>query len=108
MVGTDGEGLRRLSYYAACSGGGRGTGRRHRGGGRPAGRSSFVRRHLHLVLLLLLRGAMLGLSWAERPIPALLDMLRFFATDRLDSWEPLAPPAWSVSAGRNGNELDHV
>lgn len=50
----------------------------------------IVRRHLQLALLLLPRGSVPGRSWAERPLPMLLEVLYFFA-DPPAGWENLAP-----------------
>ena len=51
-----------------------------------------VRRHIQLALLMLPRGAVPGRSWAERPVPMLLETLRFF-TDSPPGWGHLKPPS---------------
>jgi hypothetical protein len=51
-------------------------------GGEPtlAFKARIVRRHLQLALLLMPRGAVSDLSWAERGAPILLELMRFFAS----------------------------
>jgi aminoglycoside phosphotransferase (APT) family kinase protein len=68
------------------------SGYRAAGASVPGIEARLVRRHLQLALLLLPRGAVPGRSWAERPIPMLLETVRFFA-DTPPGWEALAPPA---------------
>ena len=48
-------------------------------------------RHLQLCIWTLPRGAAPGLSWAERPIPMLLEVLRFFMEPPDDRWRRLGP-----------------
>lgn len=48
-------------------------------------------RHLHFALLVLPRGAAPGLSSAERPVPRLLEVLRFFLAAPDARWAPFAP-----------------
>jgi aminoglycoside phosphotransferase (APT) family kinase protein len=48
-------------------------------------------RHLHFGLLVLPRGAAPELSWAERPVPRLLEVLRFFLAAPDEHWTRLAP-----------------
>ena len=43
-------------------------------------------RHLHLSLYVLGRGPLPGWSWAERPLPMLLDVLRFFVDAPGGAW----------------------
>lgn len=51
----------------------------------------IVWRHLHLALLFLPRGAVPGRSWAERPLPMLLEVLRFFLDPPDGRWRAVAP-----------------
>ena len=48
-------------------------------------------RHLQLAIWTLPRGASPGLSWAERPLPMLLEVLRFFLEPPDDRWHALGP-----------------
>jgi hypothetical protein len=48
-------------------------------------------RHLHLSLYVLGRGPLPGWSWAERPLPTLLDVLRFFVDALGGAWAALKP-----------------
>ncbi len=52
-------------------------------------KARVVHRHLQVALLLMPRGALSDLSWAERPAPILLELMRFFASG--------PPPRWSES-----------
>jgi hygromycin-B 7''-O-kinase len=56
-------------------------------------KARIVRRHLQVALLLMPRGAVGGLSWAERPTPILLELMRFFASGPPPGWSDLMPPA---------------
>jgi aminoglycoside phosphotransferase (APT) family kinase protein len=60
------------------------------GGGASGMAARIVRRHLQLSLLFLPRGAVPSQSWAERPLPMLLEALHFFADPPL-GWEDLGP-----------------
>jgi hypothetical protein len=51
----------------------------------------IVWRHLQLSIWTLPRGAAVGLSWAERPLPMLLEVLRFFMEPPDDRWYALSP-----------------
>jgi aminoglycoside phosphotransferase (APT) family kinase protein len=51
----------------------------------------IVLRHLQLMLLILPRGAVPGRSWAERPLPMLLEILRFFLAQPGGPWAKLGP-----------------
>jgi hygromycin-B 7''-O-kinase len=64
-------------------------------GGEPtlAFKARIVRRHLQLALLLMPRGAVSDLSWAERGAPILLELMRFFASGPPRGWSDLMPPA---------------
>jgi aminoglycoside phosphotransferase (APT) family kinase protein len=61
-------------------------------------------RQLHLALLFLPRGAVPGRSWAERPLPMLLEILRFFADPPDDRWREIGPvaPARALSSSLAG------
>ena len=48
-------------------------------------------RHLQLSIWTLPRGAVPGRSWAERPLPMLLEVLRFFVEPPDDVWRSLGP-----------------
>jgi hypothetical protein len=48
-------------------------------------------RHLELALRFLPRGCVPGRSWAERPLPMLLEVLRFFADPPDDRLRQLGP-----------------
>ncbi len=61
------------------------AGYRDAGGNEPHIEARIVRRHIQLALFMLPRGAVLGRSWAERPVPMLLETVKFFAD---------APPGW--------------
>jgi aminoglycoside phosphotransferase (APT) family kinase protein len=50
-------------------------------------------RHLQLSLWTLPRGAVPDRSWAERPWPALLEVLRFFTDPPSDRWRAIGPAA---------------
>jgi len=62
----------------------------------------IVWRHLYLALLFLPRGAVPGRSWAERPLPMLLEVLRFFMDPPNDRWRAVGPvePARVTSSMR--------
>ena len=62
------------------------------GGPTLAFKARIVRRHLQLALLLMPRGAVSDLSWAERPVPVLLELMRFFASGPSQDWSDLRPP----------------
>jgi hypothetical protein len=51
----------------------------------------IVWRHLDLSLGMLPRGAVPGRSWAERPLPMLLEVLRFFLDPPNDRWRAIGP-----------------
>jgi aminoglycoside phosphotransferase (APT) family kinase protein len=59
--------------------------------GDDAAEARILWRHLQLSIWTLPRGASPGLSWAERPIPMLLEVLRFFADPPDDRWRELGP-----------------
>lgn len=59
--------------------------------GDSAAEARVLWRHLQLSIWTLPRGASPGLSWAERPIPMLLEVLRFFAEPPDDRWRQLGP-----------------
>ncbi len=63
-------------------------------GGEPtlAFKARVVRRHLQLALLLMPRGAVTDLSWAERGAPILVELMRFFASGPPPGWSDLAAP----------------
>jgi Phosphotransferase enzyme family len=63
-------------------------------GGEPtlAFKARVVRRHLQLALLLMPRGAVTDLSWAERGAPILVELMRFFASGPPAGWSDLVPP----------------
>ncbi len=49
-------------------------------------------KHLQIALYLARRGPQPGKSWAERPLGALLEVLRFFAAHPGGGWQELRPP----------------
>jgi aminoglycoside phosphotransferase (APT) family kinase protein len=51
----------------------------------------IVWRHLELALKTLPRGAVPGRSWAERPLPILLEVMRFFADPPSERWRSVGP-----------------
>jgi len=51
----------------------------------------IVWRHLQIVLHLLPRGAVPGRSWAERPLPMLLEILRCFLDPPDERWRAVGP-----------------
>jgi hypothetical protein len=51
----------------------------------------IVWRHLDLSLGMLPRGAVPGRSWAERPLPMLLEVLRFFLDPPDERWRAIGP-----------------
>jgi aminoglycoside phosphotransferase (APT) family kinase protein len=48
-------------------------------------------RRMQMILLVMPRGAAEGLSWAERPIAWLLDLMRFLMNSPSEEWERLRP-----------------
>lgn len=54
-------------------------------------RAAIVGRHLQIGLFLAHRSPEPDLSWAERPLGVLIDILRFFATAPTE-WRPASPP----------------
>lgn len=59
----------------------------------PALRARIVLRQLQFAVMLLPRGAAAGLSWAERPVPMLVEVLRFFTANCPIEWRSLGPPS---------------
>ena len=55
-------------------------------------------RHLQLSIWTLPRGAVAGLSWGERPIPMLLEVLRCFLDPLDDRWHGLGPIEAGIAA----------
>ncbi len=49
-------------------------------------------RHLQLVVHVLPRGAVPGLSWAERPVAMLLNLMHFFTEPPNGRWRECGPP----------------
>jgi aminoglycoside phosphotransferase (APT) family kinase protein len=49
-------------------------------------------RHLQLAMYLVGRGPLPNWSWAERPLPMLLEIFRFFSDGPSGVWRSLAPP----------------
>jgi hypothetical protein len=63
----------------------------------------IVWRHVQLGIWTLPRGAVPGRSWAERPIPMLLEVLRFFADPPDERWRAVGPiGSGRRAAGRTG------
>jgi hypothetical protein len=62
----------------------------------PAGDATLEARilwcHLQLALLTMRRGPQPNLSWAERPMGMILDVLRFFVDPPGKRWRLLSPP----------------
>jgi hypothetical protein len=77
--------------------------------GDDAAEARVLWRHLQLSIWTLPRGAVAGLSWAERPIPMLMEVLRFFAEATDDRWREVGPvevdgrSASVLSAGAGGS-----
>jgi aminoglycoside phosphotransferase (APT) family kinase protein len=73
----------------------------------------IVWRHLDLVLGFMPRGAVPGRSWGERPLPMLLEVLRFFLDPPDERWRAVGPierppmPSTIPSQARNGGAV-HV
>jgi aminoglycoside phosphotransferase (APT) family kinase protein len=60
--------------------------------GDETGEARILWRHLQLALYLLGRAPMPGWSWAEQPLPMLLEVMRFFVDAPAGAWSALAPP----------------
>jgi hypothetical protein len=56
--------------------------------------------HVWLALDLMPRGAAPGLSWGERPIAMLLDVLRFLLEPPGEPWRSLRPDHLDDTAGK--------
>jgi aminoglycoside phosphotransferase (APT) family kinase protein len=59
----------------------------------------IVWRHLQIALHMLPRGAVPGRSWAEHPLPMLLEVMRFFADPPDERWRAVGPVASTKIGG---------